>query len=133
MSNRPPEDYSLDTPIWSALSASAGPLSVHWAYWRGWAFLFGCFIINKLNLSIADNPELNCPLDNDLWLLSFLRMAHFYPEGALQKVGRNSFSLISFQYLISSIAVRWIPFHIIDRDEPKTTHSYNSINNTTNC
>uniref|UniRef100_T1PA79 CRAL/TRIO domain protein n=1 Tax=Musca domestica TaxID=7370 RepID=T1PA79_MUSDO len=40
--------------------------------------------LNELRRLLEDEPHLHCPLDNDLWLLSFLRPAHFYPDGALK-------------------------------------------------
>ncbi|XP_073821562.1 alpha-tocopherol transfer protein-like [Musca autumnalis] len=40
--------------------------------------------LRELRSLLKAEPNLTCPLDNDLWLLSFLRPAHFNPEGAIE-------------------------------------------------
>ncbi|XP_073821560.1 alpha-tocopherol transfer protein-like [Musca autumnalis] len=42
--------------------------------------------LKELRSLLKAETNLHCPMDNDLWLLSFLRPAHFYPEGALEKI-----------------------------------------------
>uniref|UniRef100_A0A1I8P6M6 CRAL-TRIO domain-containing protein n=1 Tax=Stomoxys calcitrans TaxID=35570 RepID=A0A1I8P6M6_STOCA len=41
--------------------------------------------LKELRRLLRDEPNLHCPLEHDLWLMSFLRLAHFYPEEALKK------------------------------------------------
>ncbi|XP_061390238.1 alpha-tocopherol transfer protein-like [Musca vetustissima] len=42
--------------------------------------------IKGLRTLLKAETNLRCPLDNDLWLMSFLRLARFEPEAALEKI-----------------------------------------------
>lgn len=39
-------------------------------------------------LSLAEETDLNVPIDNEAWMIRFLRPTKFYPESALQLVSR---------------------------------------------
>lgn len=44
--------------------------------------------IHELRELLASDPQLNCPLDKDAWLIRFLRPCKFYPDSAADMVRR---------------------------------------------
>lgn len=51
-------------------------------------FLYSLGILLKFILSFTAETDLRCPLDNDLWLIRFLRPCKYYPESARDLIKR---------------------------------------------
>uniref|UniRef100_A0A1I8QDS9 CRAL-TRIO domain-containing protein n=1 Tax=Stomoxys calcitrans TaxID=35570 RepID=A0A1I8QDS9_STOCA len=70
--------------------------------------------LSELRRLLKDESNLNCPLDNDLWLMSFLRLAHFYPEEALHKI-RNYFNYrLKYPELFKDLNLKAFEGHLHD-------------------